>query len=188
MSSSFLGKGQSGWLRSSAKEPNKTTQTMCGCREPVRMHKETLLHRKLLGDFKPPMPLLSFEMTRRTRDSSNGGGGNSRWLKVSCHGFSYTLQNSRGHPKYALLLLPPEPGNVSSGSSPSSACRSRYCRSDVCSSSAHPEEEPPHSHYWGFAPGQQLLDPGISPPSPGRTSFHPCLRRRRGGKNGSSPP
>lgn len=152
------------------------------------MHKETLLHRQLLGDFKLPMPLLSFEMTRRTRDSSKGGGGNSRWLKVSSHGFSYTLQNSRGHPKYALLLLPPEPGNVSSGSSPSSACRSWYCRSDVCSSSAHPEEEPPHSHYWGFAPGQQMLDPGISPPSPGGTSFHPCPRRIRGGRNASSPP
>lgn len=119
---------------------------------------------------------------------ARGEGGNSRWLKVSSHGFSYTLQNSRGHPKYALLLLPPEPGNVSSGSSPSSACRSWYCRSDVCSSSAHPEEEPPHSHYWGFAPGQQMLDPGISPPSPGGTSFHPCPRRIRGGRNASSPP
>lgn len=143
-----------------------------------------LLHYKLLGDFKPPMPL-SFEMIHGTRDSSNGGGEkNSRWLKVSCHGCSHTLHNSRGHPKYALLLLPPEPGNVSSGSSPSSACRSWYCRSDVCSSSAHPEEEPPHSHDWGFAPGQRLLNAGISPPSPRGTSFHPCPRRIRGGGGG----
>lgn len=117
--------------------PNKSTgvENQCEC---TKRRWSALLHRKLLGDFKPPMSLLSFEMIRRTRDSSNGGGENSRWLKVSCHGFSYTLQNSRGHPKYALLLLlPPEPGNVSSGSSPSSACRSWYCRSGVCSSSAH---------------------------------------------------
>lgn len=40
--------------------------------------------------------------------------------------------------------------------------------------------------YWGFALGQQLLDPRISPPNPGGPSFYSCPQRIRGG--GSSPP